>query len=378
MWALSKKNHTANNIINSPIIHYVEEKQPLMTGQLQPQVDHSKGNSILAQNERECIHESTFCIAQKLKCAAKAIIILVLGLAIGLLGFGLYYVIVLHSNAAKSQSILGHRNDTILLLGGVSSFRTSKVTVSQCLNRGDDYHNVSIFLRNSKDTVLEPDSSFVEFPLHYQNTPSHKSGIQDYLYLLENSNFTYWMCLASTTSYDQGVTYFLFRGESNYRKYVNDPTCGEQCSLLSVPFVAEKNNRTNCKKIQYTVSQADYYFMVVRSPANISYSYNFTLRKIAYDTGNARRVCSISDSGSCEFALPGISNKYDILAYIQPQTLVEESITTHLCASGTISSSINTGAIAALVLGLTACGIIALCVLIKRFLIKRLRTASNT
>lgn len=75
--------------------------------------------------------------------------------------------------------------------------------------------------------------------------------------------------------------------------------------------------------------------MMVRSPGNISYSYNFTLEKVAYNTEDRKQYCHVSDFSNCEISLRSDNFKhvyYNIIAYIQPSEF-ENSIVTHFCVS---------------------------------------------
>lgn len=248
---------------------------------------------------------------------------------------GIYTFFNYHSPASESTTVLGHRNDTILLKGGIDSFKYSNVTVNQCISRGDDYHNAYIYVIKSKDVMLKSLRSFVRFNTHHQLTASYKSGIQDYLYLLESSNFTYRICLASMTDRNQSATYFLFDSAANYWSYENQPEDGEEYSLFSQTLTAGRNNESICTEISYPITRASYYFMMVRSPANISYAYNFTLHKAAYDTTSTKQYCKVSDFNNCEIPLASDDFehiRYDILAFVQPSE-VANSIVTHFCVS---------------------------------------------
>lgn len=250
----------------------------------------------------------------------------VIFLCAGLLMAGATFVFMTHQTpVSESATILGHRNDTILLKGGIDA---SNVTVRQCVARGDDYHDTNIYLINNKEIELKRVRSFHQYQWHYQESSSYKSAIQDYLYLLPDSSFTYRICSASSTSYDQSAMYLLFDDDTKYRNYVNDQENGESYSIFSQPLLAGQNNHTVCTEISQNIVHPSYYFMMVRSPAgNISYSYNFTLEKVAYNTTDAKQYCNV------EISLRSDNFKhYSIIAYIQPSEF-ENSIVTHFCVS---------------------------------------------
>lgn len=214
---------------------------------------------------------------KKRVCLLGALSVITIGGA--LLGAGICFYEILQTHTAPSpSSVIGHRNDTILLRGDVDSFSYSSVTVWQCTSP-DAYHNINIYIRSGDDVILKPVPIASGLPKVYQDSGSYKLGIQDYLYLVKDSNFNYNVCLASSTNYNQSAAYFLFRGKDSYDKYVNSPDKGETESIYAKHLIVQQNNQTNCNEIAYTVSETAYYFMLVRSPGSIFYSYNFTLTK---------------------------------------------------------------------------------------------------
>lgn len=237
--------------------------------------------------------------------------------------------------ALDSAVILGHRNDTILLKSAIDSFSHSNVTVRQCTHRGDDYHDASIYVVRDEDVALKTEHTLFQFPKHFQNTPSYKSGIQDYQYLLPKSSFSYRVCLSSSTDHDQDVTFLVFDSATSYGSYVNDMGNWKIYSAFSKLLIAPRNNRSTCTEIPYTVTHPSYYFIMMRSPASITYSYNYTLQKVVYDTTNMKQYCHIGDLNNCQIPITSSDFKhvdYNILAHIQPGYM-ESSIVTHFCVS---------------------------------------------
>lgn len=274
------------------------------------------------------------CIVRVRKCILLSVAVTFLCATLLLVG-GIYITFTYQAPASSSNTILGHRNDTILLDGGIDSFSYSNVTVRQCISGGDDYHSAIVYAMKSKDVALKRELTLFQFQRHYQDSPSYKSGIQDYLYLLPNSSFTYRVCLSSSTPRDQRVMYLLFDNAISYGSYVDDQENGESYSIFNKALIAKRNNQPTCTDISYDIAHPSYYFMMMRLPGNVSYSYNFTLQKVSYDTTNANESCRISNSNDCELSLTGNNFKhvdYDILAYIQPGYM-ESSIVTHLCIS---------------------------------------------
>ena len=245
-----------------------------------------------------------------------------------------FVVVKYHTPASDTSTIMGHRYDTILLKGAIDAFSYSNVTVRQCIDRGDDYHDTNMYVLKTQEIKLKQVRSFHQYEWHYQDLPSYKSAIEDYLYLLPDSSFTYWICLSSTTDYNQTATYLLFDDALNYWNYVNDQENGEVYSMFSQPLLA-RQNLTTCTEISRSIEHPSYYFMMVRSPGNISYSYNFTLKKVAYDTMDVKAYCKVGELNNCEVSLGNDSFKhidYSIIAYIQPSEF-ENSIVTHFCIS---------------------------------------------
>lgn len=254
-------------------------------------------------------------------------------MVVALSAVGAFIFIEYRPQESYSLSNLVHQNDTILLKSGVDSFWISDLNASQCVQPGDSSHDANIHVVRSDSIVKRKESHFFQSPVYYQDSPSYKSGIQDYLYLLEGSNFTYRICLASTTSLNQNATYFLFNDIVNYWNYVNDNDNGARYSVFSKALTATANNRTMCTSVSYNVNNTLYFFMMVLSPANIYYSYNFTLNKWSYDISNSTRYCKVLDSTTCHIGLQSRDFKhdsYDILAHVEPDSSAL-SLITHLC-----------------------------------------------
>lgn len=280
-----------------------------------------------------------FILVRKWLCILLIIISSVILTTLTFVG-GTYTCIKLKSQSSKSLTVFGHRNDTILLKNNIDAYWFSTVTVTQCLAPGDASHDFYVYVIKSDNTAHNNVKELVSEPRYYQYSPSYNSGIQDYIYLLPGSDFTYRFCLASTTNQDQKATYFLFNDITNYWNYVKDYQNGVKYSILSIPLVASRNNQTTCFDIAYKVTHASYYFMMVLSPANISYSYNFTLNKVFYDTSSVTQYCKVSNLNTCEIVLSSEDFKhenYDILAYVQPG-FAERSIITHLCLTAFVGS----------------------------------------
>lgn len=284
-------------------------------------------------------------------CLLVVAILFLVGLPLGVL-----YQVRFHqaTPAEEPLAILGHVNDTILLKGGINAFGYSNMAVQQCIDDADDY-DVSIYVIKSDNVKKRSVKTFHSAETHYQDSPSYKSGILDYLYLLPTSSLNYTICLASTTNYDQNVTYFLFMGQQNYQQYVDDQDHGEKYSLYSMNLTANRNKQVNCTQISHTVTSVSYYFMMVNSPGNISYSYTFSLQKVEYNITNVKIYCNVSTSNNCPVSLPSKflqQAKYDILAHVQPASFDKQSITTHLCLKNFTTSKGNLiFAIASLVIG---------------------------
>lgn len=284
-------------------------------------------------------------------CLLVALLVFSAGAALGI-----YYLITYHqaTPAQDPSFILGHVNDTVLLKGGIDVFGYSNMGVQQHTDNADN-HDVNIYVINSADVKQKSVTSFRSAETHYQDSPAYKSGILDYLYLLPNSTFTYTFCLASTTNHDQSATFFLFSGEKSYLQYAHDHENGEKYSLYSMNLTANRNNATKCTRIPRRVSSASYYFMMVHSPANISYSYNFSLQGVEYDTSNVEIYCNVSDFNRCPVSLPSKflqQVKYDILAHIEPGSFGDQTTKTYLYLDKFVTSKNNQiFAIASLVFG---------------------------
>lgn len=261
------------------------------------------------------------------------VFILCLVAVVALLGVGTYTAIKYRPQRSDSLQFLGHRNDTILLKSNIDSFWSSNMSVTQCVRQGDASHDSYVYVVKSEGNLQNTTRSLKLSPVYYQDSPSYKSGILDYLYLLPKSSFMYRICMASTSNQSKNATYLLFNDIEKYWDYVNENEKGLTNSIFSKQLAVTRNNQTTCTEIHYNVTKASYYFMMVLSPADIRYSYNFTLSKVAYDTRNVTQYCQVSDSNTCEVTLLSQDFKhenYDIIAYVRPDSF-ENSIITHLC-----------------------------------------------
>ena len=219
-----------------------------------------------------------------------------------------------------SDTILAHSNDTILVVDDVDAFWYSSITVTQCTQKGDDYHDFNIYVIKGGAKVVKQASAVQSEQFHIKSPTLEK---QKYLYLLNGSTFKYRMCLASTTNYEQMAVYNLFDDRDMYFNYVdnkdNDP-------IFHKTFKAGKNNLTICTEVSYNITKPSYYFMVVNAPANIIYSYNFTLNKVEYDINGSHLSCNTTLN--CEISLNGAV--FDVIAYVKPSDYAQ-STDSHLC-----------------------------------------------
>ena len=295
------------------------------------------------------------------------------------LPLGIYYTNEYVTKAQDPPAVLGHNNDTVLLEHGISGFHYSSVTVQQCADNGDE-HTANIYLIKSEDVKKKSVKKNCSTETHHADSPSYKSGIIDYLYLLPGSSFTYMTCLASTTNYSQNVPYYLFGGQHNYAQYVHDPDNGEKYSLLSKNLVANRNNQTKCTSISHTVSDGSYYFMVLNSPANIAYSYNFSLHKVEYSITDTEISCNVSSSNDCLLLLSSnfvSQTTYDVLADVQPY-FGEKLTTTSLCVNKFVASQKIKAAVAVCLLtGCLAFILFIVSLVIARFFKKKNRQYYN-
>lgn len=231
----------------------------------------------------------------------------------------------------NTHPILGHRNDTVLLQSNVDFQEYPAFTIFQCLFQNEVLQAI-IYVIDHKNTTLRTVGSMFKSPIYNPGKPSYNLGIQDYLYLLPGSSFTYEVCLASSTNITKSVTYFLFQGENNYTQYIVSRDNGTKYSLYAT--VHTSTGSLNCTIIAYNITEAAYYFMMMRSPADVSVSYNFTQQQVVYDITNSQSYCSIiSKSSECEVTLSNTYSqhlRYDILANVKPDPF-DEPLITHFC-----------------------------------------------
>ena len=267
---------------------------------------------------------------------------MILTTALIVIGSGAYIYTLSKPQQLDAVKMMGHRNDTILVSSpsGIDSYKSSGANVAQCVQRGDAAHIVYAYSLTNASKLTRRSRSFRQSPVLHQESASYQTGIIDYLYLLPGSSFLYTICLASTTSESKNATYFLFNSVETYWNYITDHQSGVNNSIYHQHLVAGGNNQTSCTEIRYNTTEPGYYFMMLLAPANISYSFNFTLDKVAYNVSDLKPTCDISDS-ECDVTFAGEDFKhvnYDILAYIVPDEF-ENSITTHLCLTYASGSS---------------------------------------
>lgn len=258
-----------------------------------------------------------------------------------MLAGGLYAMIEYQPLKGDSSTIMARSNDTILVAEGVDAFLHSNITVRQCVQQEDDYHDSNIYLIKTGREVLKKTIYLVRSAVFYQDLPTFKAGVQSYLYLLPGSTFNYRMCLASTTNQEQIATYFLFDDVVMYWDYTDDTQNGNNYAILSKTLTAGKSNQTRCGEVSYNITKPSYYFMMVNSPANVTYTYNFTLDKVEYDVSGFQPSCTLSDYNQCDLSLSSGDfkhTKYNVIAYVKPSPF-EQSIITHLCLTESTSSS---------------------------------------
>ena len=237
---------------------------------------------------------------------------------------------------------LGSGNDTIILQT-VNGFFHSSITVTTCDQQGDSPHINRIFLIPMADLILHNTSYSLDYNQFDQDSPSAVTGQIENQYLLKGSKISYQMCLGSMGSDKMYAYLFLFNNGFDFSQYQRTPTLGENLSILKRRVEIGTNNSTQCFQLMFEVPKSSYYFLALRTPGKIFYTYKYTLNINYYDHNEYAMVCSIYDNKPCHIDVPGSlfsSEDYTLLAYVRPNVELS-SVTNHVCVSASRSDSVN-------------------------------------
>lgn len=237
---------------------------------------------------------------------------------------------------------LASRNDTVFVQT-IHQFFHSSITASTCDQRGDSPHVNRLFLVSIDNLTVHHTSLSLDYNRIDQEYPSAVTGLIENQYLLKGSEISYEICLGSLGSDTMYSYLFLFDDDFNFIQYQRTSELGEQLSILTEKLQIGINNTTQCFRLFFKVPKSSYYFLTVRTPAEVFYTYKYTLNVNYYDHNDYNMVCSIYDDEPCRIDIPGSlfsSEEYALLAYVRPNVALS-SATNHMCVSASRSDSVN-------------------------------------
>ena len=245
---------------------------------------------------------------------------------------GIVVVLVLESNHSQPSTHLGHIGDVVVITENENYFWTSSITLSESLEQGDYTHENFAYLV-SKDALKERSK---QYKYHWNedklDTPQYDVGAVVYQYLLVGSHIHYTFCLSSMTDNTQYGTFYVFKGQDNYRTYANSPDQGDKLEIFKQQLEIKASNEAECTDIDYTINESgnEYYFMMANVPGQIEYSYNITTDIVYYSHTDYQSHCEFFVRKTCDIDFPDEKGSdVAVLVYIQPNA-ASDPITTHI------------------------------------------------
>ncbi len=237
---------------------------------------------------------------------------------------------------------LGYRNDTVIVQT-INGFFHSSITAATCDQRGDSPHINRMLLVPLDNLTVHHTVYSLDYNQIYQEFPSAVTGLIDNQYLLKDSEISYQMCLGSLGSEKWYASLFLFNDDFKFLRYRGTPELGEELSILTRKLDIGINNTTRCFQLLFKIPKSSYYFLTIRTPAEVFYTYKYTLNVNYYDHNDYEVVCSIYDDEPCQLVIPGSLfslEKYALLVYVRPNVALS-SATNHMCVSANPSDSVT-------------------------------------
>ena len=219
--------------------------------------------------------------------------------------------------------------DVTTVIGTYPSSVSSQLSVSEVVNRGDDFHTCYI--------LIVP-SSTLSYHQRTQNDSFNSTTIIDgypvinyrYVYMIKGSSLSIRACLGNVSCSPNAVLY-VFNNESQYADYVKYSVSDTAVysALLKVGGLGE----TLCTTASFTAPSSDYYFFIMLLPAQgTKYSY-YTLETEKYinykDYLYDYSYCTVARGHNCSMSMVANSTKdgghagtddddVTVLAYVQP------------------------------------------------------------
>ena len=260
-------------------------------------------------------------------------IVLIVFLAVGLIVF------VVRSQI-PSTTVIGYSGDTVLV-DTVSTFWSTKFTASECLQSGDGYHTNSLYLVQSDALTTYEYDWVIRSRVFQQPQPSRRTGmINRDMYLLEGSSIDYNICVTSEDTHKKEGELYVFDSEDDFNAYLSDD--GKQLSVYSQPLQIGAGNVTSCTRLHYLVDHPSYYFVSAWGPGDIVYSYNTTIRTVAFNHSRYDELCRITGTLQCDSEIPnGLFEvkSFTLMAYVHPLSETDP-LTTHICLSTQHSATV--------------------------------------
>lgn len=227
-----------------------------------------------------------------------------------------------------STSQMGVNDDTVFVASPHSPWH-SEIALTECLQRGDYYHQSDISLVPMHDLVYHNRTDESTSRMFPQSRPSVTTGALEYFYLVENSKIDYQLCITNAGPKEVGSIY-IFDDRDEYFTYqnqLNDPT---QNAVFKQDFALPPNNQSVCIEFTYNVKKSSYYFLAASTPGNIYYNYSYSILTYFFNHSDYSLQCSVLGTTGCDLQLPFKSEDFAVLAYVHP-LMDSEPFATHIC-----------------------------------------------
>ena len=250
------------------------------------------------------------------------------------------FLIVFQPIHVPGATKLGIRGDTIVV-SDINSFGLASVTITECLEEGDDPQSLMASLVKKRDIITYEMNDTASINRTILPYPVRVNLLEaDYgIYLLQESFIAVNICLSSSWESSVTVLAFLFNNSDNYQKFLANETDGIHSSLYYSPLQVGSSSQPICTWVNYSVAAPAYYYLALGeyTLGNLTYSTNLYLHEVYLnftDYEHSKQYCSsVSELQPCSFKLYESLKReeYILLTYVDFSE-VPESHSTHVCA----------------------------------------------
>lgn len=240
----------------------------------------------------------------------------------------IYVMVCLRPNISNQ---LVQINDAVILTeegDSVADFLISYViSASANGNNGSDKSlHISVFVVPTSDLrynteILRTSAEATREQLQLQS--SCKTGLvgtDPYMYLLPSSLIEYEICLKLVFIEDTfNGQLHIFDSEETFQKYLNDADCIGHGAIQSHNLLLGSDHQYRCTKIKLETVKNGYYFITSKTPANISYHYNYSIKKrLLNPTELTTRKCTVNVNSVSTCKLETLY-KQSLVIYAHPE-----------------------------------------------------------